>query len=147
MKYSKATNYALHTMVYLTIAPKNQTVGVDQLAKVQNLSPTYLSKILTKLVKAGLIESTPGVKGGYSLTKRTTDISFLDVIYAIEGRTSLFSCSLEHSEARNGECLIENVMIEAEKRMTDELANKHIRSIANQIESKMFEENNCSSSH
>ncbi|WP_144510063.1 Rrf2 family transcriptional regulator [Bacillus sp. FJAT-22090] len=139
MKYSKATNYALHTMVYLTLAPKNQTVGVDQLAKVQNLSPTYLSKILTKLVKAGLIESTPGVKGGYSIKKHTTDITFLDVIYAIEGRMSLFSCSLEHSETKNGECIIENVMIAAEKRMTDELANKLIHDIANQIEPRMYE--------
>lgn len=146
MKYSKATNYALHTMVYLSLTPKNQTVGVDQLAKVQNLSPTYLSKILTKLVKAGLIESTPGVKGGYSILKRSTDISFLDVVYAIEGRTTLFSCSLEHSETKNGECLIENVMIEAEKKMTDELANKYIRDIANQIESRKMEESNCNSS-
>lgn len=147
MKYSKATNYALHTMVYLSLTPKNQTVGVDQLAKVQNLSSTYLSKILTKLVKAGLIESTPGVKGGYSILKRSTDISFLDVIYAIEGRTTLFSCSLEHSEAQHGECLIENVMIEAEKRMTDELANKSIRDIAHQIESRMIEERNCTNSN
>ncbi len=58
MKYSRATNYALHTMVYLTLTEKRESVGVEQLAKIQNLSPTYLSKILTKLVKAGLIEST-----------------------------------------------------------------------------------------
>lgn len=62
MKYSKATNYALHTMVHLTMEPKGQTVSVDQLACMQDLSPTYLSKILTKLAKAGLIESVPGQK-------------------------------------------------------------------------------------
>lgn len=76
MKYSKATNYALHTMVYLTLTPKGKTVGVDQLAKIQSLSPTYLSKILTKLVKAGLIQSTPGVNGGYSIVRQASDISF-----------------------------------------------------------------------
>ncbi|GAE93516.1 Rrf2 family transcriptional regulator [Gracilibacillus boraciitolerans JCM 21714] len=38
--------------------------GVQELAELQHLSPTYLSKILTKLAKAGLIESTPGAKGG-----------------------------------------------------------------------------------
>ena len=62
MKYSKATNYALHTMVFLTLAPKGKAIGVEPLAKIQDLSPTYLSKILTKLVKARLIESTPGAK-------------------------------------------------------------------------------------
>ncbi|MCK0472281.1 Rrf2 family transcriptional regulator [Halalkalibacter sp. APA_J-10(15)] len=134
MKYSKATNYALHTMVYLTLAPKGKSVGVEQLATVQNLSATYLSKILTKLVKAGLIESTPGVKGGYSLVKRSSEISFLDVIYAIEGNTTLFTCSLEHETwSRNEACVIENVMIEAETKMKDELSKKKIVDIANKI--------------
>ena len=134
MKYSKATNYALHTMVYLSLIPKGKLVGVEQLAKIQNLSPTYLSKILTKLVKAGLIESTPGVNGGYSIINHSREISFLDVIQAIEGKTSLFSCSREHEDAKNGECLIENVMIDAERNMADELANKFIVDIAKQLE-------------
>lgn len=134
MKYSKATNYALHTMVYLTLTEKGKTVGVDQLAKIQNLSPTYLSKILTKLVKAGLIESTPGVKGGYLIVRHAQDISFLDVIHAIEGKTTLFSCSLEHEDAKNGECLIESVMLNAERKMSDELAKKYIRDVAREIE-------------
>ncbi|WP_077622611.1 Rrf2 family transcriptional regulator [Sediminibacillus massiliensis] len=133
MKYSKATNYALHTMVYLTLAPKGKSVGVDQLAEVQHLSSTYLSKILTKLVKAGLIESTPGVKGGYSIVNRR-QISFLDVIHAIEGQTSLFHCSLEHEGAHNEDCLIENVMNEAERKMMDELANRFIVDIAKEVE-------------
>ncbi|MDF2039949.1 Rrf2 family transcriptional regulator [Cytobacillus oceanisediminis] len=134
MKYSKATNYALHTMVYLTLTPKGRSVGVEQLAKIQNLSPTYLSKILTKLVKAGLIESTPGVKGGYSIVSRSRKTSFLDVIHAIEGHTTLFNCSLEHEDFSNEDCLIEKVMIEAEKKMKDELNNKYIADIAKEIE-------------
>ncbi|OAH57765.1 MULTISPECIES: Rrf2 family transcriptional regulator [Bacillaceae] len=136
MKYSKATNYALHTMVYLTLTPKGKSIGVEQLAKMQNLSPTYLSKILTKLVKAGLIESNPGVNGGYSLVRQSHDISFLDVIHAIEGQTTLFSCSLEHGELfRNEDCLIENVMIDVENKMKDELNKKYIIDIAKQIKS------------
>ncbi|PKG23969.1 Rrf2 family transcriptional regulator [Niallia nealsonii] len=136
MKYSRATNYALHTMVYLTLTEKGKAVGVEQLAKIQDLSSTYLSKILTKLVKAGLIESTPGVKGGYSIVKHSHDISFLDVIYAIEGKTNLFSCSLEHEEEKSGECLIENVMLDAERKMRDELAEKYLKDIAKEIEKK-----------
>ncbi|WP_264738940.1 Rrf2 family transcriptional regulator [Cytobacillus firmus] len=133
MKYSKATNYALHTMVYLTLTPKGRSVGVEQLAKIQNLSPTYLSKILTKLVKAGLIESTPGVKGGYSIVSHSRKTSFLDVIHAIEGHTTLFNCSLEHKVFSNEDCLIEKVMIEAEKKMKEELNNKYIADIAKEI--------------
>ncbi|UFT99954.1 Rrf2 family transcriptional regulator [Radiobacillus kanasensis] len=143
MKYSRATNYALHTMVFLTLAPKGKSVGVDHLANIQNLSPTYLSKILTKLVKAGLIESVPGVKGGYSIIRHSHEISFLDVIHAIEGKTTLFSCSSEHDDFRNGECLIENVMINAERNMTEELSKKYIVDIAKQFEANKNKKSDC----
>lgn len=114
MKYSQAANYALHTMLYFVSLPPGETVGVQQLAARQRLSPTYLSKILARLVKAGLIESSPGVNGGYRLTKNRGDISFLDVIQAIEGKASWFRCDagFEHSG-----CLIQEVMADAEGRM------------------------------
>ena len=137
MKYSKATNYALHTMVFLTRNPKGKSMSVESLAEIQKLSPTYLSKILTKLVKAGLIESNPGVNGGYRISKRPQEISFLDVIYAIEGQTSLFSCSSEHNDSFHHQgCLIEQVMVDAENNMKEELSKKFIIDIAHKMELK-----------
>jgi Rrf2 family protein len=114
MKYSQATNYALHTMLYFVALPQGKTIGVQQLAAWQSLSPTYLSKILTRLVKAGLIESTPGVYGGYKLTGDKEDISFLNVIHAIEGTASLFHCGagLQHDA-----CVIQHVMRDAERQL------------------------------
>ena len=44
MKYSKATNYALHTMLFLAMDTPNKLVGVQELAEKQKVSPTYLSK-------------------------------------------------------------------------------------------------------
>ena len=76
MKYSKATNYALHTMLYLVSTAPEQLISVHQLAEFQKVSPTYLSKILTKLVKAGMIESTSGANGGYRLSRKNPDPSF-----------------------------------------------------------------------
>lgn len=91
--------------------------------------PTYLSKILTKLVKAGLIESASGANGGYRLKRKKEDISFLDIIHAIEGTASLFDCTLNHPS----ECLIQQEMVEAERRMEDYLRNKKISELAAQI--------------
>jgi Rrf2 family protein len=118
MKYSQATNYALHTMMFFVALPPGKTIGVQRLAALQKLSPTYLSKILTRLVKAGMIESTPGVNGGYKLMSKRADLSFLDVIHAIEGTASLFHCDDGHD--RHG-CLIQEVMTSAEQRMEDYL--------------------------
>lgn len=131
MKYSNATNYALHTMVHIMRQSDGEPIGVQELAAMQKLSPTYLSKILTKLTKSGLIESTPGVKGGYKISRSQKEISFLDVIKAIEGDTNLFDCSIHHEG-----CLIENVMRQAEDNMKQELENKLLIDIVKMAEDK-----------
>lgn len=136
MKYSKATSYALHSMVHLAMASTNEAVRVEDLAKRQKLSPTYLSKILTKLAKAGLITSTPGVKGGYRLLRSPEECTFLDIIQAIEGHESLLNCTMSHDGKWNRECLIERAVADAEDKLKDELARKTIADILNQRQEK-----------
>jgi len=126
MKFTKATNYALHTMLALTETSTVKSVGVQQLAESQGVSPTYLSKILTRLVKAGLIESVSGANGGYRLSRNKDDITFLDIIHAIEGSASLFECDFVHGE----ECTIQAVMKEAEAKMESHLKTMKLVDIA-----------------
>jgi Rrf2 family protein len=134
VKYSKATNYALHTIVYLALLPPGKTIGVKPLAEAQKVSPTYLSKVLTKLVKSGFIESGTGVNGGYQLIKDTKDITFLDIIHAIEGTTSLFNCGLDHTIHDRQNCFIEKVMNEAEQKMEDYLRSQTIEHILQKVD-------------
>ncbi|SMO90730.1 Rrf2 family transcriptional regulator [Melghirimyces algeriensis] len=117
MRFTKATNYALHTMLMLVSASPAKPVSVQKLAESQGVSPTYLSKILTRLVKAGMIESISGANGGYRLSRNKDDITFLDIIHAIEGTASLFECNFVHGD----ECSIQAVMKEAEKKMESHL--------------------------
>lgn len=128
MKYSKATNYALHIMAYLAISTPKEKVSVQQLAEQQGISPSYLSKILTRLVKAGMIESSPGAHGGYKLPTNWEDISFLDVIHAIEGSASFFHGCL----TGNPECLIQKVMTSAEEEMEDTLRQQKISDLVHE---------------
>ncbi|ADM72653.1 HTH-type transcriptional repressor NsrR [Paenibacillus polymyxa E681] len=122
MKYSQATDYALHAMLYLVMSDSDKPIGVQMLAAKLNVSRTYLSKMMAQLVKAGLIQSVSGVNGGYRLRQRGEDISFLDVIQAIEGTASLFECSLDHGT----KCLIQQVVFDAERQMEDYLRHKKI---------------------
>ncbi|QLY81854.1 RrF2 family transcriptional regulator [Clostridium intestinale] len=122
MKYTKATNYALHIMAYLIKQEGKENLSLIPLANHMNIPSTYLSKILTQLVKADLVQSTPGVNGGYSLRKSKSEISFYDVIQAIEGSGALFTCEM----GENNACRIENVMREAEDKMVKHLKEKLI---------------------
>lgn len=136
MKYSKATNYALHAMLFFVAAPVGKTIGMQPLAEMLGVSPTYLSKILTKLVKAGIVVSTPGVSGGYRLLGRREELSFLSVIHAIEGTASLFHCELEHA---NDGCLIQGTMVEAEQNMELYLREKKLVDLAKKLDQERFE--------
>ena len=122
MKYTKATNYALHLMAYLVKHEGTDNLSLLPLASHLKISHTYLSKILTQLVKANLIQSSAGVKGGYSLKKDKTEISFYDVIQAIEGSGALFTCALDETN----DCRIEKVMRESENQMVNFLKEKRI---------------------
>lgn len=127
MKYTKATNYALHTVAYMIAHDKTDNLNLQTLVKHFNISATYLSKILTQLVKADLIQSTTGVNGGYVLHKKKENISFMDVIKATEGTGSLFNCGLHEGD----ECRIFNVMEEAENVMEMYLENKKLYEVVN----------------
>ncbi|RAV05148.1 Rrf2 family transcriptional regulator [Paenibacillus sp. YN15] len=126
MKYSQATDYALHTMLHLVMAPPDKPVGVQVLADKLGVSRTYLSKMMTQLVKAGLIQSVSGVNGGYRLKQRGEDISFLDIIQAIEGTNSIFECSLAHGSG----CVVKQVVAQAEQLMEQYLKGKTIADVA-----------------
>ncbi|MDO3411162.1 Rrf2 family transcriptional regulator [Saccharibacillus sp. CPCC 101409] len=129
MNYSKGTNYALHTMLDLATRSADVKVGVQELAAKQRVSPTYLSKILTKLAKAGLIDSYSGAQGGYCLRRDKYEISFLEIIQAVEGTTPLF----KGCDSNGPGCLIEGVMRESEQKMDDHLRATTIGRIADEM--------------
>lgn len=130
MKFSQATDYALHAMMHLMCQAPEKPVGVQVLADKLGVSQTYLSKMLSKLVKAGLINSVSGANGGYRLKANYQQISFLDVIHAIEGTASIFECGLNHGER----CVIQQVVMDAERRMEQYLSDKKIIEAAKRCE-------------
>jgi Rrf2 family protein len=128
MKYTKATNYALHIMAFIVKQDGSENLSLQPLANHMSMSPTYLSKILTQLVKADLIQSAPGMNGGYSLRKPKEEISFFDVIQAIEGSGALFNCEMSDQ----GACKLEKVMREAENHMVTYLKEKKLYKVVSE---------------
>ncbi|MGL4363047.1 MAG: RrF2 family transcriptional regulator [Cellulosilyticaceae bacterium] len=133
MQMSIGVEYALHSLFYMIGTPKGSTIGIKELAQLNNLSETYLSKIFTKLRKAGIVRSVQGVKGGYELAQDTINISFWDVVEAIEGSSYLFQCAeirqnnilVDSKEpAPTCPCLIKIVMTNAENEMRKYLKEK-----------------------
>lgn len=148
MHYSMGVEQALHILLFFMDKP-GKNIGVQELAKPFRLSPTYLSKLLTKLTKAGILRSVPGASGGYRLAKEPGDITFLDVVESIEGRESLFQCAnirfnpyLEMGgdlsdlppEMVRRPCLIQSVFMEAEQQLRKTLAAKTVADVHRELQ-------------
>ncbi|MFL5332079.1 MAG: RrF2 family transcriptional regulator [Geminicoccaceae bacterium] len=83
--------YALHCLLWIA-SPLEHRPSARDLAELQGVSPTFLAKIFSKLEKAGIVEATEGIRGGYGLARPAETISVLDVIDAVEGHKPLFDC-------------------------------------------------------
>lgn len=130
MKFSKGTNYALYTMIYLALQDGEENVSLQELTENRKVSPSYLSKMLTKLAKKGLIASYSGAQGGFQLGKNPEEISFLDIIHAIEGDLPLF----QGCDKDNGvECIVDNIMKNAENKMDNYLASTSLQDVVHKI--------------
>ncbi|MGT2846215.1 RrF2 family transcriptional regulator [Streptococcus massiliensis] len=111
MEFSKGSDYALHSLQYLIKHQDRHPIRVSEIAEYLDISPTYLSKILTSLTKSGYLSAGSGAKGGYSLIPNWEEISFYDVITAIEGdKHSLFD-SFNHGS----QCQIFKIFSNVEK--------------------------------
>jgi Rrf2 family protein len=138
MQYSIGVEYGLHCLVYLIDIPPDSTIGIKELSAFQGVSETYLSKIFSKLTKAGIVTSVPGVKGGYKLAMSPADISFWDVVEAVEGATPIFQCKNIKNNSylcrdedyaactQSSPCVINLAMLEAEDSMRNVLRNKSL---------------------
>jgi Rrf2 family protein len=92
MKNSIKSKHALKAMI--CIAAKGNHACLKSEIVIQHKIPKdYLSKVLSKLVKSGLIKSQSGRSGGYKLTKPADRISFLDIIEAMDGQFRVISCT------------------------------------------------------
>ena len=71
---------------------ENRLISARVLAKDNEVPYALTCKILQKLAKAGIIESTMGPKGGFRLSKEPDDIEFKQIVEAVQGPVSVNKC-------------------------------------------------------
>ena len=92
-KLSKKADYGLIAMKHLAEHGEFGAVSAKDMADHYAIPQEALAKILQRLVKAGLLRSLQGIKGGYILAREAQRISVLEVIKVIDGPLFLTSCS------------------------------------------------------
>lgn len=143
MQFSVGVEYAFHSLFYMIGMPEGKPIGIKRIAELHGITETYLSKVFAKLGKARIVKSIPGVKGGYALARNAEDISFWDIIEAIEGPSYLFRCAEIRKKnifvddpsvfSEKCPCLIKVVIQEAEDGFRDALRTKSLRWLFDQV--------------
>lgn len=89
MKLSRTISYAIQASVQLGQAGPDAVVPCRELADQGDMPERFLLQVLRSLVTHGILRSTRGVEGGYTLDRDPEEISLLDIIEAIDGEVSL----------------------------------------------------------
>ena len=95
LRLSKLTDYATVILSYMAKNQQALHVAVD-IAEATGINLPTVSKILKMLVKAKVLSSARGAKGGYSLARPPEKITVATVISALEGPIALTECSISH---------------------------------------------------
>lgn len=85
MRMSRSTAYAIGAVLQLANAPPGVPIPCSKLAKLGEMPERFLLQILRNLVNHGILKSTRGVDGGYSLIRPASGVTLLQIFEATEG--------------------------------------------------------------
>lgn len=135
---------AVYAILIISLLPDKAVLPGEAISQQLKTSPTYSQKLLRRLVNENIIASVPGAKGGFKLQKRPEEIRIYDIYLAVEGQQSLYASSgilddlLGHEEACD--CLLSELMEEAESAWKTVLKRQTIFDLLNEIEEGKYRE-------
>src|SRR5688572_16223129 len=128
MKISAQEEYGLRCLLQLArVGTMGQSLTLAQIAELEGISTANAGKLLWILSKAGLVQSTRGIKGGYSLAKPASEIRLNQVIRVLEGEPAESHCKsyagVLDACVHTGDCGIRPVIIELHQIVDNALAD------------------------
>lgn len=85
MRITSSVEYATRLMTALAREHAGAPVSAEKLAAADNIPADYVSQLLVKLRRAGLVESRRGSAGGYALAKAPSLVTLAAVVRAVDG--------------------------------------------------------------
>lgn len=104
---SEAASIAIHSMVL--IAKTNKRLNVIKISEETSTSKHHVAKVLQRLVKQNYLVSQRGPLGGFSLKKSPSEITFLELYEAIEGKIEIPECPMGKPVCPFDKCILNNI--------------------------------------
>jgi len=155
MNLTHGADYGVSVALHLALLPDGRRVSRAELARLAEASPTFVAKILQRLVDAKIVRSRPGAHGGFTLARPRAEISVLDVVTAIDGPLCLNRCLPPTGDCRRADwCPVRPVWSRAQSALTDVLGGTSLAELAAGLRGSQEREGSsrdtiteCSSTH
>ncbi|HSR46426.1 MAG TPA: Rrf2 family transcriptional regulator [Anaerolineales bacterium] len=132
MQITRQADYAVRAVLYLAEQNGNGRAPTSQIAREQQIPPSFLAKIVSQLSVAGMVQTSRGARGGVALAREPKDINLLEVIEAIDGPITLNECVADPSVCAFGDdCPVHSVWCAAQEKLVRELSSTSFADLMN----------------
>jgi len=101
---TRKTVYALRALFHLANSPPGQPQLASEIAASEGIPRRFLDTILRQLTRSGLLTSSRGPHGGYSLRSPASEINVASVVRVLDGAAFPFPCLNWDHPVRCAEC-------------------------------------------
>ena len=131
MQITRQADYAVRAVLYLAGLSNGRRAPTSEIARKQNIPPSFLAKIVSQLSVAGVVQTSRGARGGVSLARPSHDITLLEVIEAIDGPIMLNECVLDSKACIFGDdCPVQRIWSDAQAQLVQRLQGTSFASLA-----------------
>ena len=135
LRLSKKADYALMATKHLATRPDASSASAREIAQAYDIPLELLAKVLQRLVRARLMVSVQGTRGGYRLARPPHAITVADVIQAVDGPVAVTACSTDdHRCDQYSKCSIRDPLAKIKNRILDALTTVSVAEMAAEVE-------------
>ncbi len=126
MLVTRETDYAVRTVLYLA-RNRDRMASVTEVAHAMQIPKSFLAKILQRLVRSHILASMRGVKGGFVLAVKPSEITLLDIMESVQGPTGINVCAIDSRRCRlSNTCSVHPVWVQIRKEVERRLKTQTI---------------------
>lgn len=140
MKLSTRSRYGVRLMFELALNYGKSSLLLKDIAKRQDISEKYLSKLIIPLKSAGLVNSIRGAHGGYILAREPSKISIKEIVEVLEGDISPVECVKNKSFCdRYLDCPVRDIWCKLDRQISSTLESISLEDVIRDYKDKAKE--------
>lgn len=130
MRLTRAGEYAVRCVLYLSSCPAGEVVSRKAIAEAMDIPEQFLGKIAQQLARSGIVEIVQGAKGGFRLLPSPEELSLLNVVEATIGEIFLNDCLMNPGSCRRSKaCAVNTIWDKARRQLRATLGAATFKSL------------------